>query len=46
MSRHVIVNDCLDPFDVETTGGKVSGHKIVDLPFLETVKSIETLRVD
>ncbi len=38
LARHVIVDDRLNPLDVQTTGGEVGSHEIVHVPIAELLE--------
>lgn len=43
LARHVVVDNSLDSLDVQTAGGKISGHQEVDCTVAEELQSSETL---
>lgn len=43
LSRHVVIDDGLDPLDVETPRGKIGRKQVIDLPVLEFLQGVEAL---
>ena len=43
LAWHVIVDDGLNPLDVQTTGGQVCGHDVIDVPVTELLERFQPL---
>ena len=43
LAWHVIVDDRLNPLDVQTTGSQVCGHEVIDVPVTELLERFQPL---
>jgi hypothetical protein len=40
---HIVIDDCLDSFDIKTTRCKIGSEQVIDLTSLEIVQSVQSL---
>ena len=45
LAWHVIVDDGLNPLDVQTTGSQVCGHEVIDVPVTELLERFQPLSI-
>jgi uncharacterized protein with PIN domain len=43
LTGHVVVDDCLDSFDIKTTRCEICSEQVIDLTRLEIVQSVQSL---
>jgi hypothetical protein len=45
LTWHVVVDDCLDSFDIETSGCEIGSEQVINLTTFEVVQRIQSLPV-